>query len=193
MLHEYRVIYSVRYYPRFSATAVGLGTYYPWIRRSICTVIFFFIFEHGNIRVLTFTITHPWRNWSSFYFYLSSTSPLKIGDCRTPTCLCVTVSNYIAAVGVRVLLWPVWLHATCIIFNPFRLLSHLRLGIPSGLSSAVFMRISVVPQTCNMPRPSFSLICSPELYLVSVQVQLKASAIFWHRNYFFFNFSTPCI
>jgi len=25
----YHVIYSVRYYPRFSVTAVGLGTYYP--------------------------------------------------------------------------------------------------------------------------------------------------------------------
>ena len=28
----YHVIYSVRYYPRFRVTAVGLGTYYPWIR-----------------------------------------------------------------------------------------------------------------------------------------------------------------
>jgi hypothetical protein len=32
MLHEHHVIYSVRYYPRFHITAVGLGTYYPWIR-----------------------------------------------------------------------------------------------------------------------------------------------------------------
>jgi len=41
MLHEYHVIwhyiYSVRYYPRFSPTAVELGTYYPRIRRSTCT------------------------------------------------------------------------------------------------------------------------------------------------------------
>jgi hypothetical protein len=29
MLHEYYVVYSVRYYPRFHVTAVGLGTYYP--------------------------------------------------------------------------------------------------------------------------------------------------------------------
>ena len=36
MLHEYHVIYSVRYYPRFHVTAVGLGTYYPWIRGSAC-------------------------------------------------------------------------------------------------------------------------------------------------------------
>jgi hypothetical protein len=37
MLHEYHVIYSVRYYPRFHVTAVGLGTYYPWIRGHTCT------------------------------------------------------------------------------------------------------------------------------------------------------------
>jgi hypothetical protein len=32
MLHEYHVIYSVQYYPRLHIIAVGLGTYYPWIR-----------------------------------------------------------------------------------------------------------------------------------------------------------------
>jgi hypothetical protein len=32
MLHEYHVVYSVRYYPRFNITAVGLGMYYQWIR-----------------------------------------------------------------------------------------------------------------------------------------------------------------
>jgi hypothetical protein len=32
MLHEYHVIYSVRYYPRFHVTAVVLGKYYLWIR-----------------------------------------------------------------------------------------------------------------------------------------------------------------
>jgi hypothetical protein len=36
MLHEYHVIYSVRYYPRFHITAVGLGTYYPWIWGHYC-------------------------------------------------------------------------------------------------------------------------------------------------------------
>jgi hypothetical protein len=39
MLHEYHVIYSVRYYPRFHVTAVGLGTYYPWIQGQYCTLI----------------------------------------------------------------------------------------------------------------------------------------------------------
>jgi hypothetical protein len=38
MLHEYHVIYSVRYYPRFHITAVDLGTYYPWIREHYCTL-----------------------------------------------------------------------------------------------------------------------------------------------------------
>jgi hypothetical protein len=30
-------MYSVRYYPRFHVTAVGLGTYYPWILEHYCT------------------------------------------------------------------------------------------------------------------------------------------------------------
>jgi hypothetical protein len=29
-------VYSVRYYPRFHITAIGLGTYYPWIRGHYC-------------------------------------------------------------------------------------------------------------------------------------------------------------
>jgi len=37
MLHEYHVIYSVRYYPLFHVTAVVLGTYYLRIRWSACT------------------------------------------------------------------------------------------------------------------------------------------------------------
>ena len=36
MLHEYHVIYSVRYYPKFPVTAVGLGTYYPWTQGHYC-------------------------------------------------------------------------------------------------------------------------------------------------------------
>jgi hypothetical protein len=39
MLHEYHVICSVRYYPRFHVTAVGLGTYYPWIRGHYSIII----------------------------------------------------------------------------------------------------------------------------------------------------------
>ena len=37
----YHVIYSVRYYPRFHVIAIGLGTYYPWIRRSVCMLLSF--------------------------------------------------------------------------------------------------------------------------------------------------------
>jgi hypothetical protein len=36
LLHEYHVMHSIRYYPRFVVTAVGLGTYYPWIRGHAC-------------------------------------------------------------------------------------------------------------------------------------------------------------
>jgi hypothetical protein len=36
----YAVIYSFRYYTRFSVTAVGLGTYYTWIRRSTCITFY---------------------------------------------------------------------------------------------------------------------------------------------------------
>jgi hypothetical protein len=39
MLHEYHVIYSVRYYPRFHIIAVGLGTHYPRIQRHYCIVL----------------------------------------------------------------------------------------------------------------------------------------------------------
>jgi hypothetical protein len=31
MLNEYHFIYCVQYYPWFYVTAVGLGTYYPWV------------------------------------------------------------------------------------------------------------------------------------------------------------------
>jgi hypothetical protein len=36
MLHEYHIIYSVRCYRRFHVIAVGLGTYYPWLRGHYC-------------------------------------------------------------------------------------------------------------------------------------------------------------
>jgi hypothetical protein len=38
MLHEYHVTYSVRYYPLFHVTAVGLRTYYPQIWWHYSTV-----------------------------------------------------------------------------------------------------------------------------------------------------------
>jgi hypothetical protein len=39
MLHEYQVIYSVRYCSRFHVTAVLLGMYYPRIQGHYCTSI----------------------------------------------------------------------------------------------------------------------------------------------------------
>jgi len=36
MLHEYNVIYSIRYYPGFHVTAVGLGMYYLRIWGCYC-------------------------------------------------------------------------------------------------------------------------------------------------------------
>jgi hypothetical protein len=45
LLHEYHVMYSFRYYPRFHVTAVSLGTYYPWIR--------------GHIRISLFSVSNP--------------------------------------------------------------------------------------------------------------------------------------
>jgi len=47
MLHEYHVIYSVRYYPRIQVTSVDLGTYYPWIRGSACIL---------NMRLVVFEL-----------------------------------------------------------------------------------------------------------------------------------------
>jgi hypothetical protein len=48
MLHEYHVIYSVRYYPLFHVTAVGLGTYYPCIRGHYCIRICSVIHVNGE-------------------------------------------------------------------------------------------------------------------------------------------------
>jgi hypothetical protein len=42
MLHEYHIIYSVRYYPWFLVTAVGLGTYYHgYGGTAVRTLIYF--------------------------------------------------------------------------------------------------------------------------------------------------------
>ena len=35
----YHVIYSVRYYPQFHVTAVGLGMYYPRIWETACVLV----------------------------------------------------------------------------------------------------------------------------------------------------------
>jgi hypothetical protein len=60
MLYEYHVIYSVRYYPRFHVTAVGFGTYYPWIRGHYCGEILIQI--HPTIKSRLILITLQIRN-----------------------------------------------------------------------------------------------------------------------------------
>jgi hypothetical protein len=54
-LNEYRVIYSVRYYPRFHVTAVGHGMYYPQIQGNYCTLCWI---EKGSIQDMGVT-HHP--------------------------------------------------------------------------------------------------------------------------------------
>jgi hypothetical protein len=43
MLHEYHLIYSVRYYPHLHVTTVGLGTYYLRVRGHYCVYIYTYI------------------------------------------------------------------------------------------------------------------------------------------------------
>jgi len=54
----YHAIYSVRYYLRFSVTAVGLGTYYPCIRRSTCTWMYIPIHLLRTVERTTSTAAH---------------------------------------------------------------------------------------------------------------------------------------
>jgi hypothetical protein len=42
-------IYSVRYYLGFHITAVGLGTYYPWIQKSTCILKFGVLAESRDV------------------------------------------------------------------------------------------------------------------------------------------------
>jgi hypothetical protein len=74
-LHEYRIVYSIHYYPQFQVTAVGLGTYYPWIQGHYCILLgwwkvcrrrqfFFFVpcikhvFAAAAAAVITAAISH---------------------------------------------------------------------------------------------------------------------------------------
>jgi hypothetical protein len=52
MLHEYHVIHSIRYYPRFHITAVGVGTYYPLIRGHYCSLFANAAHEHCLYKLL---------------------------------------------------------------------------------------------------------------------------------------------
>jgi len=60
----YHVINNVWYYPRFYVTAVGLGTYYPWIRGSACTGNFE-MFLHSDYYSVFCLGTSYYLCWSS--------------------------------------------------------------------------------------------------------------------------------
>jgi hypothetical protein len=84
----YDVIYAVRYYPQFSETAVGLGTYYLWIWRSTCMCVGTYAYMHAYLRTYVHTYIHTYIlliiehnrdvspenhfpflwNWTHFYF-----------------------------------------------------------------------------------------------------------------------------
>jgi hypothetical protein len=62
-----RFIYSVRYYPRFHVTAVGLGTYYPWLWGQNLILIFIDLEPR---------ISKP--GWlQDFFFYHIAIHPIK--------------------------------------------------------------------------------------------------------------------
>jgi hypothetical protein len=69
MLHEYHVIYSVRYYPRFHVTAVRLGTYYPWIRRHYCNTFISVCVDTlsrlDKVKIVLFSHEGGWRRGSA--------------------------------------------------------------------------------------------------------------------------------
>jgi hypothetical protein len=68
LLHKYHVKYSVQYYPRFHVTAVGLGTYYPWIRAVA--------YQRGGFgeggstptKILSFDTAEPNSQFREIYF-----------------------------------------------------------------------------------------------------------------------------
>jgi hypothetical protein len=74
MLHEYHVIYSVRYYLRFHIAAVGLGTYYLWIRGHYST---------DNHSTLTITLEHVLaNNYCVNVLQLCTNQNLKLINCK---------------------------------------------------------------------------------------------------------------
>jgi hypothetical protein len=67
-------MYSVLYYPRFHVTAVGFGTYCPWIRGHTCDLFF------------SSFLGKPWaslhNNMCSHSGYVSTLTPVSLFVCR---------------------------------------------------------------------------------------------------------------
>ena len=82
MLHEYHFIYSVWYYPQFIVTAVGLGTYYPRIRGSACTINS----TSTECRGLFYFCLYV---YPTFLSLREKSRPVKIA--ALPVCLCVNL------------------------------------------------------------------------------------------------------
>jgi hypothetical protein len=54
-VNEKRLIYRVRYYPQFRASAVGLGTYHPHIRGDYCISVqnlYNFVCDYKDISMM---------------------------------------------------------------------------------------------------------------------------------------------
>ena len=82
VLHKYHIIYSIRYYPQFHITAVGLGTYCLQVRGSACTLIMLLWWwlqkqsKHvGNLYV----IKHILNSCICWFYYISLNIPLMHG------------------------------------------------------------------------------------------------------------------
>jgi hypothetical protein len=61
--------YSVRCYPWFNVTAVGLGTYYPWIRGPYCVCIYI-VLRESQLSAVTalMALSYMWSQPSLSYF-----------------------------------------------------------------------------------------------------------------------------
>jgi hypothetical protein len=64
MLHEYYVIYKVRYYLQLHITAVGLGMYHLWLRGNYC--------NYTSIWIQIFTAAGLGRKKTVKFYHINS-------------------------------------------------------------------------------------------------------------------------
>jgi hypothetical protein len=89
MFNEYHVIYSVRYYPWFHVTTVGLGTYYLWIQGSACTLVmllWWWLQKRSKHVGKWYVIKHVLYTCICWFYYMSLNIPLMhgYGTCWVP-------------------------------------------------------------------------------------------------------------